>query len=69
MCDFSYVLNLLRVHAADQLSRALLYQRADVTNKTTERTLRNRAKLICEQLLDMPEPRRRQFAERAVRRL
>ena len=69
MCDFSYVLNLLRVHAADQLSRALLYQRADVTNKTAERTLRNRAKLICEQLLDMPEPRRRQFAERAVRRL
>ncbi len=69
MCDYSYVLELLRVHAADQRSRALLCQRADVTNKTTERTLRNRAKLICEQLLDMPEPRRRQFAERAVRRL
>jgi hypothetical protein len=69
MCDYSYVLELLRVHAADQRSRALLCQRAEIANKTTERTLRNRAQLICERLIDMPEPRRRQFTERAVRRL
>jgi len=69
MCDYSYVLELLRVHAADQRSRALLYQRAEIANKTTERTLRNRAQAICLRLLDMPEPRRRQFAERAVCRL
>jgi hypothetical protein len=69
MCDYSYVLELLRVHAADQRSRALLCQRAEIENKTTERTLRNRAQMICERLLDMPEPRRRQFAERAARRL
>ena len=69
MCDYSYVLQLLRVHAADQRSRALLCQRAEIENNTTERTLRNRAKLICERLLDLPEPRRREFAERAVRRL
>ncbi len=69
MCDYSYVLELLRVHAADQRSRALLGRQAEIANMTTERTLRNRAKVICEQLLDMPEPQRRQFAERAVRRL
>ena len=69
MCDYSYVLELLRTHAADQRSRALLCQRAEIENKTTERTLRNRAKMICERLLDLPEPRRREFAERAVRRL
>ncbi len=69
MCDYSYVLELLRAHAADQRSRALLGRRAEIANKTTERTLRNRAQLICERLLDLPEPQRRQFAERAVRRL
>jgi len=69
MCDYSYVLGLLHAHAADQRSRALLCQRDDVENNTTERTLRNRAKLICERLLDLPEPQRREFAERAVRRL
>jgi hypothetical protein len=69
MYDYSYVLELLRVHAADQRSRALLGRQAEIANMTTERTLRNRAKVICEQLLDMPEPRRRQFAERAVRHL
>src|SRR5216683_1219847 len=69
MCDYSYVLELLRVHAADQRSRALLCQRADVMNMTSERTLRNRAKAICLRLLDLPAPQRRQFAERAVRRL
>jgi hypothetical protein len=69
MCDYSYVLELLRAHAADQRSRALLGRQAEIENKTTERTLRNRAQAICFRLLDMPEPRRRQFAERAVRRL
>jgi hypothetical protein len=69
MCDYSCVLEMLRAHAAVQRSRALLCQRAEIENKTTERTLRNRAKMICERLLDMPEPQRRQFAERAVRRL
>ena len=69
MCDYTHVLELLRAHAADQRSRALLCQRAEIENKTTERTLRNRAKVICERLLDLPEPRRREFAERAVRHL
>ena len=69
MYDYSYVLDLLRVHAAEQRSRALLGKQAEIENKTTERTLRNRASLICERLLDLPEAQRRQFAERAVRRL
>ena len=69
MHDYMSVLALLRAHAADQRSRALLCQRAEIENNTTERTLRNRAKLICERLLDLPEPERHQFAERAVRRL
>ena len=69
MCDYTHVLELLRVHAAHQRSRALLGRQADIANKTTERTLRNRATMICERMLDLPEPERRQFAERAVRRL
>jgi hypothetical protein len=69
MHDYMSVLELLRAHAADQRSRALLGKQAEIANKTTERTLRNRAQMICERLLDLPEPRRRQFAERAVRRL
>ena len=69
MCDYTHVLDLLRVHAADQRSRALLGKQAEIENKTTARTLRNRARMICERLLELPEPERRQFAERAVRRL
>jgi Fe-S cluster biosynthesis and repair protein YggX len=69
MHDYMSVLALLHAYAADQRSRALLGKQAEIANKTTERTLRNRAMLICERLLDLPEPRRRQFAERAVRRL
>jgi hypothetical protein len=69
MHDYMSVLALLHAHAADQRSRALLGKRAEIANMTTERTLRNRAMMICERLLDMPELRRRQFAERAVRRL
>ena len=69
MDDYMSVLALLRSHAADQRSRALLGKQAEIANKTTERTLRNRAQTICLRLLDMPEPERRQFAERAVRHL
>ena len=69
MCDYSYVLELLRVHAADQRSRALSGRKAEIMNMTTERKLRNRAKVICDRLLDLSEPERRQFAERSARRL
>ncbi|HLY45996.1 MAG TPA: hypothetical protein VKQ73_10490 [Stellaceae bacterium] len=69
MYDYSYVLGLLHVHAVDHRSHALSGKEAEIENRTTERTLRNRARLICERLLDMSEPQRRQFAERAVRHL
>ena len=69
MHDYMSVLALLRVYAADQRSCALLGKQAEIANKTTERTLRNRATMICERLLDLPEPQRRQFVERAVRRV
>jgi hypothetical protein len=69
MHDYMSVLELLRAHAADQRSRALLNSQAEIANMTTERTLRNRAKLICERLLDLPALQRTQFVERAVRRL
>ena len=69
MHDYMSVLALLRAHAADQRSRALLGKQAEIANKTTERTLRNRAQMICERMLDLPEPERHQFAERAVRHL
>ena len=69
MDDYMSVLALLRSHAGDQRSRALLGKQAEIANKTTERTLRNRAAMICERLLDLSEPQRRQFAERAVRHL
>lgn len=69
MHDYMSVLALLRAYAADQRSRALSGRQAEIANKTTERTLRNRASAICLRLLDMPEPRRRQFVERAVRHL
>jgi hypothetical protein len=69
MYDYSYVLELLRVHAADQRSRALSGRKAEIMNMTTERTLRNRALAIFQRLQGMAEPKRHQFAERAVRRL
>ena len=69
MCDYSYVLELLRAHAADQRSRALLGKQAEIANKTTERTLRNRAQIIVQRLQGMAEPRRRSFVEAAVRHL
>jgi hypothetical protein len=69
MYDYSYVLELLRVHAVGHRSRAVLGQGEKVKNLTTERALRNRAQALCLRLFDMSEPQRRQFIERAVRRL
>ena len=69
MYDYMSVLALLHAHAADQRSRALSARQAEIANLTTERTLRNRAKVICLRLLDLPEPRRRHCVERAVRHL
>ena len=68
MYDYSYVLELLRSSAADQRSRALSGRQAEIANKTTERTLRNRAQAICYRLLDISEPQPRRYAEAAVRR-
>ena len=69
MCDFSCVLGLLRASAADLRRRALSGRQAEIVNKTTERTLRNRAQIIVERLQGMAEPRRRSFVEAAIRRL
>jgi hypothetical protein len=69
MYDYSYVLGLLRTSAADLRRLALWGQQAEVTNKTTERTLRNRAQIIVQRLQGMAEPRRRSFVEAAIRRL
>ena len=69
MYDYSYVLELLRVSAVGHRSRALLGQQEKVKNLTTERALRNRAQALCLRLFDIPEPQRRSFIERAVRRL
>ena len=69
MYDYSYVLELLHAHAVGHRSRALLGQQGKVKNLTTERALRNRAQALCLRLFDIPEPRRHQFIERAVRRL
>jgi hypothetical protein len=69
MYDYSYVLGLLRASAADLRRRALSGRQAEVANKTSERTLRNRAQIIVERLQGMAEPRRRSFVEAAIRRL
>ena len=69
MHDYMSVLALLHAYAAEQRSRALLGKQAEIANKTTERTLRNRAKAICLRLLDLPASERPQFVERAVRHL
>ena len=69
MYDYSVVLGLLHASAADLRRRALSGQQAEIANKTTERTLRNRAQLICLHLLDLPESARRSFVEAAIRRL
>jgi hypothetical protein len=69
MYDYSYVLELLRVFAADLRHRALSGKEAEIVNKTTERTLRNRAQVIVQRLQGMAEPRRRSFVEAVIRRL
>jgi hypothetical protein len=69
MYDYSYVLGLLRASAADLRRRALSGQQAEIANKTSERTLRNRAWVIVQRLQGMAEPRRRLFVEAAIRRL
>jgi hypothetical protein len=69
MYDYSYVLGLLHASAADLRRRALSGQETEVANKTSERTLRNRAQIIVQRLQGMAEPRRRSFVEAAVRRL
>ena len=69
MYDYSYVLGLLRASAADLRLRALSCQQAEVANKTTERTLRNRALVIVQRLQGMALPRRRSFVEADIRHL
>jgi hypothetical protein len=69
MCDYSYVLGLLRASAADLRRLALWGQQVEIANRTTERTLRNRAQIIVQRLQGIAEPRRRSFVEAAIRRL
>jgi len=59
----------LRVSATDLRRRALSGRQAEIANKTSERTLRNRAHIIVQRLQGMAEARRRSFVEAAVRRL
>jgi len=69
MYDYSVVLGLLRASALDLRRRAPSGQQPEVANKTSERTLRNRAQIIVQRLHGMAEPRRRLFVEAAIRRL
>jgi hypothetical protein len=69
MYQYSYVIELLRASAADQRRSAFSGQQAEIANKTTKRTLRNRAQIIVHRLQGMAEPRRRSFVEAAVRHL
>ena len=69
MYDYSYVLGLLRASAADLRRRALSGGQAEIVNKTTERTLRNRAQIIVQRLQGIAEPRRRSYVDAAVSRL
>ena len=69
MYDYSYVLGLLRASAADLRCRALWGREAEIANRTSERTLRNRAQIIVQRLRGLAEPQRRSFVETAVRRL
>ena len=69
MYDYSYVLGLLRASAADLQRRALSGQQPEIVNKTTERTLRNRAQIIVQRLQGMAERRRPSFVEAAIRHL
>jgi hypothetical protein len=69
MYDYSYVLGLLRASAADLRRRARSGQQTEIANKTSERTLRNRAQIIVRRLQGIAEPRRRSFVKAAIRRL
>jgi hypothetical protein len=69
MYDYSCVLGLLRASTADFRRRTLSGLRTEVANKTTERTLRNRAQIIVQRLQGMGERQRRSFVEAAIRRL
>jgi len=69
MYDFSYVLGLLLASAADLRRRAQSGQQAEIANKTSERTLRNRAQIIVQRLQGMAEPQRHRYVAEAVRRL
>jgi hypothetical protein len=69
MYDYSYVLGLLRASAADLRRGALSGPQAEIANRTTERTLRNRAQIIVQRLQGITEPQRRSFVDAAVRRL
>jgi hypothetical protein len=54
MYDYSYVLALLRASAAEHRRHALSGNQAEIVNRTTERTLRNRALAITHRLEGMP---------------
>ena len=69
MYDYSYVLELLRASAAELRRRALSGRQVEIANKTSERTLRNRAQIIVQRLQGLAEPRRRSFVDAAVRHL
>jgi hypothetical protein len=69
MYDYSVVLGLLRASAADLRRRALSGTQAEIVNKTTERTLRNRAQIIVLRLQGMAEPRRHRYVEAVIRRV
>ena len=69
MYDYSYVLELLRASAAELRRRALSGREAEIANKTSERTLRNRAQIIVQRLQGIAEPHRRSFVAAATRRL
>jgi len=66
MHEYSYVLTLLRASAADLRRLALSGQQPEIANKTTERTLRNRALVIVQRLQGMAEPRRHRYVEAAA---
>ena len=69
MYDYSYVLGLLRVAAADLERRALSGEKQRIARMVTERSLRNRALAITHRLQGMAEPQRHQYVAEAVRRL
>ena len=69
MYEYSYVLGLLRASATVLRRHALSGRQVEITNKTTERALRNRAQIIVQRLQGMAEPRRRSFVEAAICRL